>query len=195
MAKKPFIIGGVIWPDQETQRSVNEIRKRWDPHFTVIAPHITIIFPTDTEAALQDVIVRVTNAVEGFRRFTARLDRVSSVNLLAPDWPAATSALLAYPNAVNAIFLLSGEGTREILELKERLGVALELDTPLIQYPPYLTLGQTLSDRDYGAALNELSGHAPDHEFSVAGFDLLTQDDSGGWQTARTFPFSQAEIC
>jgi 2'-5' RNA ligase len=190
MGKRSIIIGGVIWPDAETQRSVNEIRKQYDPHFTVIAPHITIIFPADTEVVLEDVISRVASSVEGFRSFEASLDRVSSVNLLAPDWPAGTSALLAYPNARNAIFLLSGEGSREILELKKRLSVGLGLDTPLVQYPPYLTLGQTLSREAYDSALQALSGYAPDYSFPVKGFDLLTQTDSGGWRTIRTIEFS-----
>jgi 2'-5' RNA ligase len=182
MAERAFTIGGVIWPDAETQKSVNEIRKRYDPHFGLIAPHITIIFPADTEIALEEVVTRLQNAVEGFRPFQVRLDRVSSLNLLAPAWPAGTSALLAYPNARNAIFLLSGEGSREILQLKERLAAGIGLDTPLVQYPPYLTLGQTLSQETYEAALQALSGYAPDFSFPVRGFDLLTDLDSGRWR-------------
>jgi 2'-5' RNA ligase len=190
MENKSVTIAGVIWPDAETQKSVNEIRKKYDPHFTIIAPHITIIFPTDIEIPIEDVISRLANAVEGFRPFDVRLNRVSSVNLLASDWPDGTAALLAYPNAENAIFLLSGKGSVEILELKERLSVALGLDTPLIQYPPYLTLGQTLSKKAYEAALRALSGYVPDYSFPVEGFDLLTQTASGGWQTARRIEFS-----
>jgi 2'-5' RNA ligase len=187
MAERTLTIGGVIWPDAETQRSVNEIRNRWDPHFTVIAPHITIIFPEEVTVALDRVIEEAAAAVAGLRSFGARLDRLSSIPMLASDWPAETAALLAYPNAVNAIFLLTGEGTREIQELKERLSAALGLDTRLVPYPPYLTLGQTLSDAQYDAAMRELSGYTPDYSFRVEGFDLLTQDASGGWQTARRF--------
>ena len=190
MANRPVTIGGVIWPDAETQESVNKIRKQYDPHFTLIAPHITIIFPADTGIAPGEVVHRLTKAVEGFRPFEVRLDRVSSVNLLAPDWPAETSALLAYPNARNAIFLLSGEGSREILELKQRQAAALGLDTPLVHYPPYLTLGQTLSQAAYEAALQALSTYAPDFSFPVRGFDLLTDPVSGRWQKATRIEFS-----
>ncbi len=189
MAGRAFTIGGVIWPDSQTQASVDKIRKQYDPHFGLIAPHITIIFPADTEIALDEIVTRLANAVKGFRPFTARLDRVSSVNLLASEWPAETAALLAYPNAVNAIFLLTGEGSREILELKKRLAGAVGLDTPLVDYPPYLTLGQTLSQPAYDAALQALSGYAPDFSFPVSGFDLLSDPESGRWRQATRIEF------
>jgi 2'-5' RNA ligase len=190
MMKRSVTIGGVIWPDAETQGSVNEIRKRYDPHFKLIAPHITVIFPTQTEISLEDLRIRLTNALEGCRPFGVTLNRVSSVNLLAPDWPVETSALLAYANAKNAIFLLAGKGSKEILDLKNRLSAALGLDTPLGQYPPYLTLGQTLSDEAYQAALESLAEYAPSYSFPVNGFDLLIEAAPEGWQTAHRFEFS-----
>ena len=182
----PVVIGGVIWPDAESQKSINEIRAKWDPHLTVIAPHITIIFPTESAIPPAEAAERLTEAVEGLGSFPVTLDRVSSLPQLAREWPHATAALLAYPNAVNAIFLLSGKGTAEMLDLKARIAVALGLSTPLVQYPPYLTLGQTLTDERYQAALRSLSGYAPDYSFEVESFDFLTQTESGGWETART---------
>jgi len=187
---KSTTIGAVIWPDARTQRSVNSIRTRYDPHFELIAPHITIIFPANTPRDIEDVSLCLTKAIEGFRPFHVRLNRLSSINLLAPDWPAGTSALLAYPNAVNTIFLLAGEGSREILELKERINIPLGLDTPLIHYPPYLTLGQTLSAAVYETALEDLAGYTPDYCFPVDGFDLLEEVPVGKWRTARRFEFS-----
>lgn len=190
MANKAVTIGGVIWPDSETQKSVDEIRRKYDPHFDLIAPHITIIFPADTTIAPRNVIGRLAKSVEGFRPFKVRLDRVSSVNLLADDWPAGTSALLAYQNARNAVFLLTGEGSREIIELKERLAAAVSLDTPLVHYPPYLTLGQTLSQAAYREALEALSRYTPDFSFPVSGFNLLTDLESGRWRKDTRIEFS-----
>lgn len=186
-----MILGAVVWPDRSTIRDVNTLRQRYDPHFHLIAPHITVIFPTELPLAPAQVVERIRPSLEGVHPFTVEIRRLSTVNHLARQYPVASECLLRYPNAVNTLFLLVDRGADNLIDLKARINRAVGIDTPLIGYPPYLTVGQTLTDTQLEAALGELAGREFCYRFRIDCLAVLSKLPNGRWKSVTRVPFSR----
>lgn len=182
-------VGAVLWPDEAAKRECNEVRRRLDPHFRLIDPHITVIFPFETDTRASTLGEKLAESIIDLSPFRVALGRLSTIHEQAEMYPEATALLSRYPNAKNAIFLIPEAGYNEILELKRRIGSAVNRVTSLVEYPPYLTLGQTLSDADYARALRQLAGYNPALQFAARSFDLLKETASGRWETLNRFMF------
>ena len=131
----------------------------------------------------------LAKSVVGLGPFQVCLGNLSTMNSLAETYPEATRLLAGYPNAKNVIFLIPEEGHDAILNLKRHINSALDRVTALVEYPPFLTLGQTLSDADYARALAQFADYHPALRFTAASFDLLQQTKSGHWETIHRFLF------
>jgi 2'-5' RNA ligase len=90
----------------ETDRAVIQgIRAQYDPQFALVDPHVTLLFPL--EASLADVVNETRAAARGIARFSIRLRSVNAVR----DAEAGGGR----------VFLIPGEGAREIALLNSRL--------------------------------------------------------------------------
>jgi 2'-5' RNA ligase len=62
----------VIYPELEDASKIQELRREYDPYFDVIAPHITLVFPTpEMERAV--IVNHISKIVRGFTSFTIKL--------------------------------------------------------------------------------------------------------------------------
>jgi 2'-5' RNA ligase len=181
--------GVVIWPDPGTSEVVNELRARYDAHYRLIGPHITIAFPGEVEISQAEVQARVAQAASKIPPFSATFNQWLGITSLAETYPEETRQFIQrYTNAVNAILLLADDGAAEMLELRGLLHQAIPQPGFLLSYPPFMTLGQTLSDVDYVQALAELSDYQPAYQFEVTGLDLLLENTDGTWTVLGTYP-------
>jgi hypothetical protein len=92
-----------------------------------------------------------------------------------------------YPNAVNALFLLADEGNKEVINLKQFLSTCIKQPPSLVDYPAYLTIGQTMNDREYKTAQGELIKYKPDYRFRVASFELILEQKDGSWKSEQVY--------
>lgn len=58
----------VTFPEAETTE-VEEFRSRWDPQSTVVAAHVTLAFPFDWPATLDDLVTAVAQVASEHRAF------------------------------------------------------------------------------------------------------------------------------
>ncbi len=66
-----------IFPKFENMNLLNSIRKKYDPLFNFIKPHITIIFPFDSNLSTEDIEkILISNLLE-FNQFEIQMDRIS----------------------------------------------------------------------------------------------------------------------
>lgn len=185
--------GVVIWPDPATSEALNLLRSRYDAMYKLISAHITDAFPSEPQVSVEELKTKVANAAAKTRPFDITLDRWVSVdNMLRTHQEATQFFTNLYPNAVNGIFLLVGQGNKELLDLRRELHLAIPQPLHLLTYPPFLTVGQTLPDEQYKAALAELADYHPNFSFKAKTIDLLVEQPDGVWITEATFPLGPA---
>lgn len=181
-------IGGVIWPDSKTNEAVNERRKKYDAHYKLIGPHITIIFPVEIDFSLHEKKVSLQEGLPKIEPFSVRLIRWVTIDEMLQINHEGTRYLLDnFPNAVNALFLLTDEGNKEIINLKRYLSTCINQPSSLVEYPGYLTIGQTMSEDDYKTAQRELVKYKPDYRFRVETFDLILEQRDGSWKSEQVY--------
>lgn len=181
-------IGGVIWTDSKTNEAVNEKRKQYDAHYELIGPHITITFPVEIHFSLEEKKADIQEGLYKIEPFSVHLNRWITIDDMLQTYNEGTRYLLDnYPNAENALFLLVGKGNKEIIKLKQYLSTCINQPPSLIDYPGYLTIGQTMSDTEYQSAQRELINYKPDYRFRVETFDLILEQRDGSWISEQVY--------
>src|SRR3954468_11595436 len=71
--------GVVIFPSKKLQDLANSYRKRYDPHYALIPPHLTLknAFDSIEEEAVQ-YAVKLRHIAENFHPFTLKTSKISS---------------------------------------------------------------------------------------------------------------------
>ena len=182
----------VIWPDSATHLAVNEVRARYDAHYRLIGPHITVAFPDERQASMDETRDLVASVASKTQPFTVKLTRWMSIDELLASYGEETRFLIErYPNAVNAIFLMASEGSPEMVRLRRDLSRAIEQPALLVEYPPYMCIGQSLSDAAHERAMQELATYEPDYGFPAKSIDLLEEQPDGSWSVVATVPLGK----
>lgn len=162
--------GVVIFPSKKLQDLVNSYRKRYDPHYALITPHLTLMqsFEASEEDA-KDFSEKLRKIAYMHNAFTLKTSKVSSfqpVNNVIYFKVDPTEALSALHNEINQEF------SDQISEYN---------------FVPHITLGQKLSDDEHSDVLGTLSMTKVDHEEIVDRFHLLYQLENGSWTVYETF--------
>jgi 2'-5' RNA ligase len=115
----------VIFPQFSNIRIINEIRKRYDPLADYIAPHITLVFPFESDIPTNELIEYIKFALAGFDKFNLAMCGITG-------------------NSDGYIFLDVKTGNDKIIELHDKLykGLLKEHHNRFIPYIPHLTLGR-----------------------------------------------------
>ncbi|EIT84640.1 hypothetical protein A374_14970 [Fictibacillus macauensis ZFHKF-1] len=163
--------GIAIFPSQDLKESINSYRKRYDPHYSMIAPHITLKDSFEaSDAELEHMIAYIEDVASATMPITIQITRVSSFHPVN-----------------NAIYLRVGEN-EALTTLHEQL-----YDGPLTHEQPYnfvphLTLAQKLSDVEHADVLERLKMVTVEHEEIVHEIHLLKFDhDKERWNVYKTF--------
>jgi len=73
--------------------------------------------------------------------------------------------------------------------LKQLLSTSIPQPDELVSYPGYLTIGQTLSDKEYQLAQKDLAKFKPNFSFKVSSIDVLREKQNGSWSRLQTCSF------
>jgi 2'-5' RNA ligase len=162
--------GIAIFPSKNLQDKVNSYRKRYDPHYALIAPHITLKEPFEaTEEELQDQISYISSVAQNINPFSIKINKVGSFHPVN-----------------NAIYLKVNEA-EELKSLHDQLySGPLDHQQPY-NFVPHLTLGQKLSDEEHSDVLERLRMIDIEHEERIDRFQLLYQLENGYWTVYETF--------
>lgn len=120
----------VAYPELRSQDQawIQSIRERYDPHFELIAPHLTFVFPNDTIDAtlLQQHGARVCQAFSAFR-FAVRTTMIVKDQF----------------SPLTHLFLVPDEGFSQIVGLHDALYRGPLAESLLLEVPfiPHITIG------------------------------------------------------
>lgn len=169
--------GIAMFPSKEIQDEANSYRKRYDPHYSLIPPHLTLkeAFQADDVyiAELIQELKRISNAT---KPITISIKKVSS---FAPV--TNTIYLKVEPNeALNHLVnkLYSGKFPKE-------------MEHPFV---PHITIAQNLVEDEYSDVLGSLRMKKFDFKDTIDRFQLLYQLENGSWTVHETFVFGEEHV-
>jgi 2'-5' RNA ligase len=166
--------GIAIFPSKEVQDLANSYRKRYDPAYSLIPPHITIKERFDAnEGELNDIITKLHTIASETRPFNISIKKVSSF----------------YP-VTNTVYL-KVDPVQELLDLSEKMYSDDFPQERQFAFVPHITIGQNLSTDEHSDVYGSLKMDSFDIEEKVDRFQLLFQLENGTWVVHETFKFGQ----
>jgi 2'-5' RNA ligase len=162
--------GIALFPSKKLQDLVNSYRKRYDPHYALVPPHLTL--KTAFEASEDEVKMiaqELHKAAEDAKPLKISIKKVSSFS------------------PVNNVIYLKVEPTEELQELHEKLHTGSLNSQPEYSFVPHITIGQNLSDDEHSDVLGSIKMLDIQHEEVIDRFHLLYQLENGSWTVYETF--------
>ena len=137
----------LIFPKFNNIDKIQEIRNKYDKLATLIPPHITLVFPFNSEMTNEELIDNLSTLLKDFSPFNVTFKGIS----LSND---------------NYIFLNCIKGSNEIIKLHDKLyeKILPTYFNKTINYIPHITLGQTNNlnriqnfNYEFNAIINEIT--------------------------------------
>jgi len=162
--------GVVAFPSKKLQDLANSYRKRYDPHYALITPHMTVkgVFEAD-ETEIEKLSNEIGNIVRSHKPFTLRATGVSS-----------------FSPVTNAIYF-KVEPTSELLKLHEDLHterIGKEADYTFV---PHITVAQKMTSGEHDDIYGQLKMAGVNHEETIDRLHLLYQLEDGSWTVYETY--------
>lgn len=162
--------GIVAFPSKELQDLANGYRKRYDPHYAQITPHMTIKGVFDANDTEIDEVAKAVKAVtENQVPFELNVTKVST---FAP--------------ITNAIYF-KAELNDDLLDLHKKLNIDFFGDAPEYAFVPHVTIAQKLSSGEHDDIIGQLKMVGVDHSETIDRIHLLYQLENGSWTVYETF--------
>ena len=182
--------GLVLYPEVELGR-IQEIRRKYDPTFDVIRPHVTVLFPVPEAVGEAELVSHIECILGNWCAFEIRLGGLVKSN---DHW----------------MFLTLGKGEREVKELYQALytGILAQYRRDDIEFVPHLALGLFVKDQatydwnkpqesefdqqKYDAAIRDAEALRLDSSWEARTLHLVTiPDDVLQWAGGERASFSK----
>lgn len=168
--------GIAIFPSKALQDKVNSYRKRYDPHYALIPPHITLKYAFDMDDdSIKAIVDQIKQVAKSTPPFSIEITKVSSFH------------------PVNNVIYFKIEESERLTTLQNRLNSDDLRDNRDYNFVPHITIGQKLSDEEHADVLQSLKMKEIHHEEVVDRFQLLYQLDNGSWTVYETFHLGEEE--
>jgi 2'-5' RNA ligase len=166
--------GVVIFPSKKLQDLANSYRKRYDPHYALITPHLTLKGPFEaSEDQIKEVAHKLKNTAMNYQPFQLKVLKISSF----------------YP--LNNAIYFKIQNNEELESLHKELHTDYPGGTPEYNFVPHITIGQKLSNDEHSDVYGSLKMLSIKHEEEVDRFHLLYQLENGSWTVYETFRFGE----
>jgi 2'-5' RNA ligase len=162
--------GVVIFPSKKLQDLANSYRKRYDPHYALITPHLTLKNAFEsTEDAVVDIAEKLRQIAINTNSFTLKTTKISSFK------------------PVNNVIYFKVEPTEELNKLHNEINQEFNEQSLDYAFVPHITIGQELSNDEHSDVYGSLRMTRINHEETVDRFHLLYQLENGSWTVYETF--------
>lgn len=162
--------GIAIFPSKQLQDIANSFRKRYDTHYALIPPHITLKEPFEIqETDMDDVVSAITELAKEVKPFSLNVYKYSSFHPVS-----------------NTIYMRVEENDA-LLSLQKKLNSDKLSQESIHPFVAHITIGQDLADDEFHDVLGRLRMETVNHTETVDRFQLLYQLDNGSWTVYETF--------
>ncbi|MTH53197.1 hypothetical protein GKZ89_07200 [Bacillus mangrovi] len=169
--------GIVLFPAKKLQDLANSYRKRYDPHYALIPPHLTLKTPFEaSDEEIKAISKELRRSARELRPVQLEVTKISSFS------------------PVNNVIYLKVEPTEELKELHSMLHSGALESEPEYAFVPHITIGQKLSDAEMADVLGQLKMQDNHHSEQIDRFHLLYQLENGAWTVYETFILEKEEI-
>jgi 2'-5' RNA ligase len=165
--------GLVIFPSKEIQNFANNYRKRYDPYYALIPPHVTLKagFEAADQASVDKISTYLEQTVSGITPFTIEYNRFSSFH------------------PTNNVIYLSIKDPEPLHLLHERINTEFLTDQEPYSFIPHITIGQKMTDDELHDVLSSLKMKRFKYQDKVDRLHLVYQDTDHVWKEHQTFLF------
>ncbi|MGL4760811.1 MAG: 2'-5' RNA ligase family protein [Sarcina sp.] len=134
----------MIFPKFENIEIINEIREKYDPAAKFVAPHVTLVFPFESDIETEDLKKHVLASVKGIKPFKISIQGVASKESFG-----------------NYIFMKVLDGIPQLTKLHENLYTGILEDflpswLDNVKFLPHMTVGNLTSKKEVYEAIDEL---------------------------------------
>jgi 2'-5' RNA ligase len=162
----------VSFPGKPLQDLANSYRKRYDPHYGLIPPHIMLINGFE---AKQEQIISVVQTLHEVSNHTTPFDiNITKFSSFQP---------------VNSIIYLKIEPKEDFKNLYTKIVGAIPNYVHEHLFVPYIAIGQELSNDEHSDVFGSLKMLQINQQDSIDRFHLLYQLENGSWTVYETFRF------
>ena len=162
--------GIALFPSKKLQDLANSYRKRYDKHYALVPPHLTLKTAFDAEdTEIKAIAKELREIAEATKPLHISIKKVSSFS------------------PVNNVIYLKVDQTDELKALHEKLHTGSLNSKPEYAFVPHITIGQKLSDDEHSDVLGNLKMLDIRHEEVIDRFHLLYQLENGTWTVHETF--------
>ncbi|MGM0942465.1 MAG: YjcG family protein [Bacillota bacterium] len=170
--------GIAIFPTKAVQDEANSYRKRYDPHYALIPPHITLkeAFQVDDDDQLEELVTELKRIANETKPFKININKVST---FAP--------------VTNTIYL-KVEPIKELIDLYEKMQSGKFPKNQEYAFVPHITIAQKLSHDEYSDVFGSLQMKNIQIEDEVDRFQLMYQLDNGSWTVHDSFVFGKEPV-
>ncbi|WP_033541620.1 YjcG family protein [Planococcus sp. CAU13] len=162
--------GIAAFPSKELQDIANAYRKRYDPHYELITPHITLKDEFEADSSEIKAIV----------------DELAKIAKRNKPFKLHATSVRSFSPVTNTLYY-KVEPTEEIIALHEELHSDFFGGMPKHSFVPHITIAQKLSDSEHSDIFGQLKMAGIDHEETIDRFHLLYKLDDGSWTVYDTF--------
>ncbi|SHH32965.1 2'-5' RNA ligase superfamily protein [Clostridium collagenovorans DSM 3089] len=67
----------MIFPEFRNENVINDIRKKYDPLVDLVLPHITLVFPFDSDLSNKELSLHLKECLSGIKEFSIELEGFS----------------------------------------------------------------------------------------------------------------------
>ncbi|WP_238916797.1 2'-5' RNA ligase family protein [Clostridium sp. YIM B02555] len=130
----------ILFPNFDNINIIKSIREKYDPLANCIEPHITIVFPFDSDISTDDLKSHFNKVLKGVKKFNVKLKDFTG------DFRDGY------------LFLNVKKGNDNIIELHDKLysGILEYFLFRKVTYCPHLTVGRLHKESEFDKALDEL---------------------------------------
>lgn len=162
--------GIVAFPSKELQDLANGYRKRYDPHYARITPHMTIKGDFDADdKEIEEVAKAIKEVTQKHGPFQLEVEKIST---FAP-----------ITNTIYFKAILN----EELTKLHDDLNYNFFGTEPEHAFIPHITVAQKLSSGEHDDIISQLKMVGVDHSETIDRIHLLYQLENGSWSTFETF--------
>ena len=134
----------MIFPNFENIDIIDRIRDKYDPLSRYVRPHITLVFPFESDISSAELETHMKNAFLGCKSFALKMQ-----GFTASVEPQSTYLFLNVTDGLQSLHQLSRSLYTGILE-------KYQSDRYKERYCPHLTVGNLDKQEDYGTIIADL---------------------------------------